>query len=368
MPSGVRRAAPSTLIFSLLLVFPSLDVVAESRGLTISRVALDPSDTNTVYAASNQGLFKSLDAGQSWSEINNGLPPHPSIDELDLSFSTTLDVRGFALDPNNPQVLYAGLIPAYMRLLDGEFIWVEGGTFKSTDGGEQWALFGKQGGRLFPLDLAVDPTDSETIYGAGGVFMKTTNGGADWRTRGFAPYGSPGSIALDPRDSNTLYVGLSGNELAEHGIYKSFNGGEDWFRLDFPRGRTAAAPVVAIDPRSPDTLYATFFQYASVTGTYKSTDGGESWSQLTRLGYHCVIIDPNGPDTLYACEWNGVAKSTDAGATWKLYRTGLQGGFRLVISLAIDPDDSLTLYAGTFPDQGVFKSVDGGESWFVLGP
>src|SRR5215831_3511737 len=180
VPSTVRRAASSAFVVSLLLAFPSLRAVAESRGLTISRVAVDPSNSNTVYAASNQGLFKSLDAGQSWVEINDGLPPHPSIDELDPSFSTTLDVRGFALDPNNPQVLYAGLLRAYMRLLDGEFIWVEGGAFTSIDGGEHWALFGKQGGRFSPFDLVVDPADSETVFGAGGAFIKTTTGGADW--------------------------------------------------------------------------------------------------------------------------------------------------------------------------------------------
>src|SRR5262249_37692715 len=156
-------AACSVLFSSLVLLCPT-NALAAFR--IVTRVAVDPSDSNDVYAASNQGIFKSLDAGQSWLEINAGLPPHPSVDELDPSFVTTLDVRALTLDPNDPQTLYTGILPVYVRLLDGRFIWVGGGIFKSTDGGEQWSLFGKQGEQFYPLEITVDPADPNTVYGA----------------------------------------------------------------------------------------------------------------------------------------------------------------------------------------------------------
>jgi hypothetical protein len=146
-----------------VLLFPT-NALAAWR--IVTRVAVDPSDSNTLYAASNQGIFKSLDAGQSWFEINAGLPPHPSVDELDPSFITTLDVRALTLDPNDPQTLYTGIVPTYARLLDGRFIQVGGGFFKSTDGGARWSLFGKQGDQFYPLEIAVDPADPNTVYGA----------------------------------------------------------------------------------------------------------------------------------------------------------------------------------------------------------
>jgi hypothetical protein len=158
--------------------------------------------------------------------------------------------------------------------------------------------------------------------------------------------------------------------LTEHGLVKSINGGKDWLRLNFPRGRASAA-AFAVDPQSPDTLYATIFQPGANTGTYQSADAGESWSQLTPFGTYCLIVDRNNPNILYACERHGIAKSTDRGRTWYLQQTGLES-VAWPTSLAIDPNDSSTLYAGafagTFSGSGVYKSTDAGESWIDVGP
>jgi hypothetical protein len=363
--AGISRAICIVFIASLVLLFPA-NALAAFRDVV--RVAVDPTDSNTVYAASNQGIFKSLDAAQSWFEINAGLPPHPPVEELDPSFTATLDVRALALDPNVPQTLYAGIVPAYIRLVDGRFIEVPGGIFKSIDGGEKWSLFGEQGDQFAPLEIAVDPVDPNTIDAAAGFFIKTTTGGSDWLTRRVdAP---AGSILLDPQNSNTIYLGLSGGDLVEHGVVKSINGGKDWLRSDFPRGR-ASAPALAVDPQSPDTIYATFFQSGGNTGTYQSTNAGESWSQLTPFGTYCVSVDQTNPNILYVCERYGIAKSTDRGMTWYLYQTGLETVLQLH-SLAIDPNDSSTLYAAAFgiteSASTAYKSTDGGESWIEVGP
>src|SRR5215831_20146593 len=92
------------LLVSTLLICVSAEAQGGQgiSGASISRVAVDPSDSDVVYASSNRGIFKSTDAGESWFEINDGLPPHPDPSEVDPSFSTTLDVRAFAVAPSGP--------------------------------------------------------------------------------------------------------------------------------------------------------------------------------------------------------------------------------------------------------------------------
>jgi hypothetical protein len=84
-----------------------------------------------------------------------------------------------------------------------------------------------------------------------------------------------------------------------------------------------------------------------------------------------VTVARNNPNILYACEHHGIAKSTDRGVTWYLQQAGLES-VSVLISLAIDPNDSSTLYAGGFAGtaagSGIYKSTDAGESWIEVGP
>ncbi|MBO9362486.1 MAG: hypothetical protein J7452_09815, partial [Thermoflexus sp.] len=101
--------------------------------------------------------------------------------------------------------------------------------------------------------------------------------------------------------------------------------------------------ALAIDPRNSNTLYAGTLG----GGVFKSTDGGGSWSAfndgLTHLFVYALAIDPANPDTLYAGTWGGgVFKSTDGGGSWSAFNDGLT--HLDVRALAID---STMLYAGT---------------------
>jgi len=360
-------------IFILVVSTFFICVSAEALGgqgiaaARIRRVAIDPSDSDVVYAASNRGIFKSTDAGQSWFEINDGLPPHPDPSELDPSFFDTLDVSAFAIDPSTPQTIYTGILPTLVRLRDGRFIEVPGGFFKSLDGGSQW---------FAPTDhftafaLVVDPGNPDAIYAAAIDFWKTTDGGVNW-LRTPLPLRPAMEIALAPSDSNTIYLGVhSGSDVTTNGIFKSGNGGEDWFESDegFPRAVLQPSPTLAIDPQDPDVGYASVSMPSNPrAGTYQTTDGGKSWSQVHALGRYGIAIDPKDTNTIYVGDIDGVAKSTDGGATWFVYRDGFGQDFTIVHEIAIDPQNSQILYAGTDSGtgSGVFKSIDGGESWFA---
>src|SRR5262245_49449388 len=124
--------------------------------------------------------------------------------------------------------------------------------------------------------------------------------------------------------------------------------------------RPSTVFALAIDPKSPATLYATVFG-----GTFKSTDSGASWADVS-LGLptvNALAIDPEASNTVYAGTFGGgVFKSINGAGLWVPMNVGLPDMF--IGALAIDPQAHLTIYAGTFFGAGgVFKSTDGGANW-----
>jgi photosystem II stability/assembly factor-like uncharacterized protein len=115
--------------------------------------------------------------------------------------------------------------------------------------------------------------------------------------------------------------------------------------------------ALAIDPSNTAIIYAVSYD----VGAYKSTDGGGSWSPLSfdLLGdrVNTLAIDPENPTTLYAGISGGVFKSTDGGGSW--VDTGINHDIN---ALAIDPVNPSIIYAGTQYD-GVYRSTNGGEDW-----
>ncbi|MBI4463267.1 MAG: DUF11 domain-containing protein, partial [Acidobacteria bacterium] len=174
---------------------------------------------------------------------------------------------------------------------------------------------------------------------------------------GFIPW-----MAVDPQSPDTVYAGTNAD-----GIYKSTNRGFSWTAInngleDFPH-----VHAIAIDPVTPSTVYVG----TATGGVLKSLDGGLSWSDsngqttlITDPNVENIAIDPVTPTTLYAATGaSGVYKSTDSGDNWDPL-TGFTStnAFRI----AIDPSDPQTLYVGTLGD-GVFKSTDGGANWSNVG-
>jgi photosystem II stability/assembly factor-like uncharacterized protein len=136
-----------------------------------------------------------------------------------------------------------------------------------------------------------------------------------------------------------------------------------------PYGSSARA--LAIDPQNPGTVYA-----GTSGGVFKTTNGGTSWNVSNSglpTGYiaRALVVDPQDPNTIYAggacgaygpC---GIFKSTDGGANWHPINSGLENTVIVVESLAIDPQNSSTLYAGTtacFQASGAAGYVEGGEN------
>jgi hypothetical protein len=335
--------------------------------LFINAMAVDPQNPNTLYVAGSTGVFRSTDGAASWTRAGN------------LS-----NVGSLAIDPLNARNVYAVNDGGILKSTDSGGSWsvvsIDGtaadpfrwlvvaqgaggtstvyaggnarGVFKSPDGGLTWTL-GTSGLFASSVDsLAIDPQNPQTVYAGvdvGGLY-RSTDGAVSWSATPIPPGVSVLALANDPQEG-TVYA------LAANGFYKSIDGGASWVRLQVaPDGtalfdRSLAAPIfpLAVDSRHTGTVY---------TGGFKSTDGGTSWAKLAVFPT-ALAIDPQASGTLYAGTIEGaqalsvlsisggVRKSVDGGRSWSGANTFSPS--YAVSSLTVDPTNSSVLYAESGP-------------------
>ncbi|MDT7540250.1 MAG: hypothetical protein QOE33_154 [Acidobacteriota bacterium] len=245
------------------------------------------------------------------------------------------------------------------------------------------------------VGFAVDPKDRTHYFvaSASGGVWKTENGGTTFRSvfDGEGSY-SIGWIVLDQKNPLNVWVGAGENNSQRSvsygdGIYKSEDGGKTWRNVGLKKSEHIGR--IAIDPRDSNTVYVAaqgpLWGPGGDRGLYKTTDGGKTWKSVLNIsentGITDVVIDPDNPDTLLAAAYqrrrhywtlidggpeSALYKSTDAGATWKRIRAGLPPGDLGRIGLYISPADSNVVYATVEAGQGlggIFRSSDRGESW-----
>lgn len=178
------------------------------------------------------------------------------------------------------------------------------------------------------------------------------------------------SIVTHPSDPNIAYLGA-----AAGGVWKTTNQGGSWYPLS-DDAYSLAMGAVALDPSDPNVIYAGTGEanggidsYYGV-GMLKSTDGGDTWrpSGLEYVGgFSRVIVHPTKPQNIYAAgahSGGGLYVSNDAGATWRKVSGTLPPGNVTDLSLIIDGSNEV-LHAG-MPSRGVFRSMDGGQSWELI--
>ncbi|GJQ27421.1 MAG: hypothetical protein HBSAPP02_24530 [Phycisphaerae bacterium] len=333
-------------------------------------------------------------------------------------------VGDFAVHPDNRSTYYVAV--------------ASGGVWKTTNSGTTWKpIFDGEGSYSIGC-IALDPSNPNVVWvGTGennsqrsvsfgdGVY-RSRDGGQSWQNMGLKESEHIGRIVVHPKDSNTVWVAAQGplwSAGGDRGVFKTTDGGATWKRVLFISHDTGANEV-HIDPRDPNTLYATAYQrrrhvWTLIDGgpesaVYKSTDGGETWRKINKglpdvdLGRIGLAVSPANPDIVYAIveaaeDKSGVFRSTDRGETWEkrsdyiatspmyyneivadpknvdvvysldtfMHRTE-DGGktFRRVPNtdrhvddhaLWIDPNDTNYLLVGC--DGGVYESFDRGETW-----
>ncbi len=217
--------------------------------------------------------------------------------------------------------------------------------------------------------VAADPTDGSFVYaGSGGSIYRSANGGIEWSEEATAATTGANRIAAIAADGARVFAAA----MDEGDVWSSVNDGADWTRTLDATNPGELNGSVAIDPSNGDKVYAGDFVLPSkVSGdsyVIRSITGGASWSHTPEgpdlgdeIHAYALAIDPNETSTLFAggSGTPNLARSVDGGSSWAF--AGVPG-FGGVYSVAVDPRDSSVVYA-TVQHRGVFKSRDGGTTW-----
>jgi photosystem II stability/assembly factor-like uncharacterized protein len=328
--------------------------------------------------------------------------------------------------PGNPSVYYAGA--------------AAGGVFKTVDGGLTWKSIFDHESTASIGAIALAPSNPNFVWvGTGeanvrndvmdghGVYF-SSDAGHSWKYMGLGETQQISTIAVDPGDPNTVFVGALGHAWApnqDRGVYKTTDGGKTWKKVLYVNDSTGVSDL-ALDAGNPKVIFAGMWEFrrypwtlvdgGANSGLYRSTDGGETWEKLTKglpeppLGRIAVAVASSNPDHVYAligAKKGMLWQSLDMGDTWtevtnnhsldvrafyfsKMVVSPIDENkvfflsFNLVESddggktshpadrgvhsdhhaLWIDPNDPDRMIQGG--DGGVFLSMDGSRTWRFL--
>ena len=291
--------------------------------------------------------------------------------------------------PTNARILYAGT--------------AGGGVWKSNNGGATFVpIFDDYVQSIGVVKLDPKNPDQNIWVGTGETWTRnsvsvgnglyhSTDGGNNWKeVAGFENSERIASISINPNNTNEIYVGVLGalwSDSEDRGVYKSSDGGKTWNKILYIGPSTGAGDVI-MDPKNPNTLYASMWEFrrsgwgfssgGSTSALYKSTDGGANWNKIHNgfpagdLGRIAVAIAPSDSNIIYAVletedkSKNGLWKSTNAGQSWE----HLNNDFGLTVRpfyfsrISIDPKNPDVVVKG-----GLSGSIsrDGGKTFKDLG-
>ncbi len=374
-------------------------------------VVIHPDNPDTVFAAMWErvrrpnrrsyggwtcGIHRTIDGGQTWTELDNGLPsPGGNVGRI-----------GIDISKSDPSILYA--------IYADKTGYFEG-LYKSSDNGDSWTQtndgslnncyqsYGWWFGRV-----SVDPVDPDIAYVIGFDLYKTSNGGNSWSNI------SEWDVHVD---QHGLYAHPQNNDFVvianDGGLYISQNGGDSWNWINnlpitqfytcevdyqYPErlyggtqdngtNRTMTGSTddwesiywgdgfyVLVDPTDNNYVYAEY-QYGNFA---KSTNGGNSFntamngiSSSDRKNWNTpVVFDPSNPEILYYGA-NRLYKTTNRASNWTAISTDLTNGagvnltYGTITTISVSPVDPEIVYVGT-DDGNVWVSATNGMGWEYL--
>ena len=292
-------------------------------GGSIGAVAVSEWDPNVIYVGTGEktvrgnvshgdGMWKSTDAGRSWTHI--GLDDSRHISRI-------------RIHPKNPDLVYA----AVMGHLFGPS--EQRGVYRSTDGGKRWQQILYANDQAGAVDLAMDPTNPRILYattwrvirtpyslesgGEGSDIWKSVDGGDNWELLS-GKEGMPepplgiARVTVSPANPDNLYAII---EAAEGGVFRSTDAGETWKRVNQERKLRQRAwyySRITADPADEDVVYVLNVRF------HKSKDGGKTFEaiEVPHGDNHDLWIDPNDPQRMIQSNDGGANVSYDGGETW----------------------------------------------------
>jgi photosystem II stability/assembly factor-like uncharacterized protein len=244
-------------------------------------------------------------------------------------------------------------------------------------------------------DFAVNPANTSEYYVAvaSGNIWKTSNNGTTFSPV-FENYGSYsiGCLAMDPNNSNVVWAGTGENNHQRSvsygdGVYKTVNGGKSWKNMGL--NESMHIGMIAIDPRDSDVVFVaaegSVWGPGGDRGLYKTVDGGETWEKIFEISEHTgvnnVVLSPDNPDIMYITTEqrrrrtqikieggpeSNVYKSTDGGKNFRKLSCGIpnvdKGGSGIAVS-PVNPNVVYLMIEAALDQGGFFRSTDRGESF-----
>lgn len=369
--------------------------------LGVSSIAIDHSDTNTIYIGTGEvynyenagtgalerltrgtygiGILKTTDGGTTWQH------------SLDWSYNQRQGVWAIKIDPQNSGVVWAATTE---------------GVYKTTDGGANWSNVNDV---IMATDLVIHPEFPDVVISVHGNFdtpghglYRTINGGGTWTKieqgiPGF--YLGKGQLSMCKYDPDVVYASFGNGWYVNHSqnaswLCRSNNGGQTWSIVseqDYSQWQGWFAHDVGVDPTNPERVFAIGINI------WKSTDGGSTLSQVSggfgnpgqlepgapegtsnysHADHHDIVFHPTNPDIIYFANDGGVFRTTDGGNTFEGCNGGYQttqfyNGFSvsyqdLDFGIGGMQDNGTAVYRGTVAWDRFVISGDG--SWTAIDP
>jgi len=305
------------------------------KGEGVHALTQSAKDPDILLAGTNGGVWRSADAGDTWEKLDTSATPG------------LINVESLAVDPRNSDVIYAGTWYLPYKTTDGGRTWgitktgiiddsdifaIEidasqpdhvimsacSGIYETKNAGATWRkVNGIPSQSRRTRSILQNPARPEVIYaGTTEGFWLSTNGGADWKVTTNRQSFEVNAIAVHPKSPDTVYIGTN-----NYGVLVSRDGGRNWAPSNGGySGRRAYA--VLPDREKPGRVYATTINTATGGGFfYVSNDGGETWqlsarNMPNRLIAYSILQDEKDGNVIYLGTNYGLYRSEDRGATW----------------------------------------------------
>ncbi len=329
LPLALHAQTPS-VDDALLGAYRWRSIGPDRGGRSIAVAGVKGRPREAYFGATGGGLWKTTDAGNTWTPVTDGQ-------------ITSSSVGAVAVSESNPDIVYIGMGESCIRgnIMPGD------GVYKSADAGKTWAKVGF--GNVDAISkIRIHPTNPEIVLVAA-----------------FGQYDGPSE---------------------ERGVFKTTDGGKTWRHTLFRDSRTGAVDL-AIDANNPNVVFAALWEAYRIeyqmssggpgSGLYKSTDGGETWTEITRkkglpsgvvgrIGVALTKADSNRVYALIENEKGGLYVSDDAGETWRLMndsRNIRQRAFYYT-HVHADPRNKDVVY---MLNTAAFRSADAGKTVTQVG-
>ena len=336
---------------------------------TFGDLAIAPSDPNILYAGTGEqqnrqstswgnGVYRSDDAGATWRH---------------LGLEETRHTGRVQVHPSNPDIVYVAALGNLWRSTPDR------GVYRSRDGGRSWDRVLHIDEHTGAIDLAIDPSNPDVLYaamyqrqrrtwgfnggGPGSGIHKTTDAGDTWRELANGiPAGDKGRIGIAVSHSNPNVLNALIQHAGESGGYRSTDGGESWDKVSDQNIRPMYYSHVFIDPTTEDRVYTL------ATSAHRSEDGGRTFTEIAErptydvgvhADHHSMWIDPGDPNHFYLAGDAGLHETYDRGVTFRRINNLPIGQF---YGITVDNRDPYWIYGG-MQDNHSWMGPSATRSW-----